>query len=98
MASARNGEAGGSGYPPRDAADEFILLAKAKLREEMAREIPDELFQPFREADLHRRVESIVDAWLVRDKVPIGRQLRLALLKSIFADIAQASRERFGPA
>ena len=92
-----NGHSHGNGkHPPRDAGDEFIEMVKPKLREEMAREIPDELFHPSHEAEMKRRVEAIVDAWLVRDKVPIGRQLRLALLKSILADIAQVSRERFG--
>jgi Trp operon repressor len=92
-----NGNSHGNGkHAPGDAAEQFIQLAKEKLREEMARAIPDELFQPSREAELKRRVETIVDAWLIRDKVPIGRQLRIKLLESILADIARGSRERWG--
>jgi len=96
MDSSRNGKNHGSGYPPPDAAEEFLSEAKKTLLPILIREIPDELFQPPREAELKNRVMKIVDAWLVQNRVPIGRQLRLKLLESIFADIARASRERFG--
>jgi hypothetical protein len=62
----------------------------------LIKEIPDDFFQPGREAGLGKRVEKIVDARLVRDKVPIGRKLRVQLIQSLMTDIASAQKERFG--
>jgi hypothetical protein len=82
--------------PPDDAAEPFLERAKQVLLPIFVREISEELFQPARGAELKQRVEQIVDAWLVREQVPIGRQLRLALLQSIFADMERVQRERSG--
>ncbi len=96
MESSRNGDSHRPSHPPPDAAEQFLREAKETLRPILARELPDELLQPTREAEMKQRVTIIIDAWLTQNKVPIGRQLRLKLLESIFADIARATRERFG--
>ena len=77
-------------------AEEFIRQFKASLLIDLIREIPDELFRPGRVEELKARVIEIVDARLIRDKVPIGRQLRLRMIESLLADIERGGRERFG--
>jgi hypothetical protein len=81
--------------PEEGAADQFIRSFKEHLRPCLVREIPDDLFQPGHEAELGKRVEGIVDARLVRDKVPIGRKLRIQLIESLMTDISLAKKERF---
>jgi hypothetical protein len=81
------------GYPPPEAFDEFIRQFKALLFGTLAREIPEQAFRPGQEAELRRCVERIVDARLIADKVPIGRQGRKKIIDSILADIGQGGRE-----
>jgi hypothetical protein len=82
--------------PEESAAEQFIRVFKEQLRPGLLKGISDEFFQPGREAELGRRVEQIVDARLIRDKVPIGRKLRIQFIESLIADIAAAQKERFG--
>lgn len=103
MSSSSNRNGNGSEGPPKghssgsiDPADQFIIDAKKALLPVLTQEIPEVLFKLERESELKKKVVEILDVWLVREKVPIGRQLRLKLLDSILADIARASRERFG--
>jgi hypothetical protein len=97
MRSSNNGSPHGKPEPDAgDALNEFLLQARKALLPVMVREIPDGLLQPAREAELKRKVETILDAWLIEHKVPIGRQTRLRLLAEILEDIARGSRGRFG--
>jgi hypothetical protein len=89
MESSRNGSTNGSGYPPLDAAEQFLRDAKQTLAPILAREIPADLLRYGHEAELKQRVGNILDDWLKREKVPIGRQLRLKLLESITADLGR---------
>jgi hypothetical protein len=78
-----------------DAATEFIRQFKKLIFDTLVREIPDEAFHSGHEQELGRCVERIVDARLIADKVPIGRQLRVKLIESILEDIQRGGRERF---
>jgi hypothetical protein len=82
--------------PGEDAAEQFMRIFKDQMREVLALRLPDDLFQPGREQELERSIEQIVDMRLTADKVPIGRQLRIRLIESLMADVARASKERFG--
>jgi len=79
-----------------DAADAFVRHFKPSLRPDLLKGVPDDLFQPGREQELGKRVVEIVDARLIKDKVPIGRQLRVYLITSLMADITASQKERFG--
>jgi hypothetical protein len=78
-----------------DAAEEFLRQFKKIIFDTLVREIPDEALQSGHEAELGRCVERIVDARLIADKIPIGRQLRKKLIESILADIQRGGRELF---
>ena len=80
--------------PSDNPAEEFIRQLKKALLPSFLNEIPDDYFQPGHEEELKKRVIEIIDACLVRDKVPIGRQLRLRFIESVMADIT-AGRKRF---
>jgi hypothetical protein len=85
-----------AGEDGETAAEKFVRQMKVALRPDLIRDVPDEFFQPGQESHLRRRVMEVVDLRLVRDKVPIGRQLRVALLESIMADIERVAKERSG--
>jgi hypothetical protein len=96
----RNGNGNGTAHdrqgaaPAPDAAQQFIIDAKKLLLPALVRDIPGKLFEAGQEEVLKKRVAEIVDEYLRRDKIPIGRQLRLKLLESIFADIERARRDQ----
>jgi hypothetical protein len=78
-----------------DEAAEFIRQFKKLIFATLVREIPDEALHAGHEQELECCVQRIVDARLIADKVPIGRQLRLKLIESILEDIQRGGRERF---
>jgi len=81
--------------PSPDAFEVFLRQFKEALSDALIREIPDAALHSGHEAELGRCVERIVDARLIADKVPIGRQGRKRVIESILQDIQRGGRERF---
>ena len=79
-----------------DAATRFLRMFKDSIRPVLVQRLPDALFQRGSENELKRRIVEIVDERLTADQVPIGRQLRLKLIESIWADIERATNGRLG--
>ena len=78
-----------------DAFEEFLAQFKRVLFDTLIREIPHAVLHPGHEAELGRCVERIVDARLIADQVPIGRQGRKKVIESILEDIQRGGRELF---
>ena len=80
---------------PFETFEEFVRQFKKDFFDSLAHQIPAEALRPGHEAELEHCLERLVDARLIANQIPVGRQGRKRLIELICADIQSADRERF---